>query len=382
MFERFRRWARRRPGRAAGVFERRLAEVIGSLTDPFVMFDRRFRFVFVNDVAVTVLRKSREELIGSDVREAFPQAEQLQRAMKDRVPVEFESFHQPFQRWHFAKAYPTSDGGLALFFRDITDRKAEAERASAFKDEFLSTLAHELRTPTNAILGWVRVLERRPDDTSLAHEGIQVIARNAKAQSDLIADLLDMSRIISGKIRLEVATVDLSHVIAAAVATMRPAAEAKQIRIDLLLDPSADTIRGDAGRIQQVVTNLLSNAVKFTPKDGRIEIALSKSGSQSEIAVRDTGVGIAPAFLPYVFDRFRQCDASTTREQGGLGLGLAIVKQLVELHGGTVRVDSPGTGHGTTFTVALPVALLHAVDDDAAPELLSTLAVFARGAKH
>jgi PAS domain S-box-containing protein len=258
---------------------------------------------------------------------------------------------------------------------DLTDRKlleeerdrlltserrarGEAERASEVKDEFLATLSHELRTPLNAILGWVRLLEKRPSDSALAAEGIEVIARNARAQADLIADLLDMNRIISGKIRLDVDDVRLSEVIEAAIDTIRPAAESKQIRLHAVLSPLGDPVRGDATRLQQVMWNLLSNAVKFTPKGGRIQVMLMKTDSYAEIVVSDSGMGISPKFLPLIFDRFRQGDASTTREHGGLGLGLAIVKQLVELHGGAVRGDSAGEGQGATFTITLPLALM------------------------
>jgi CheY-like chemotaxis protein/two-component sensor histidine kinase len=228
------------------------------------------------------------------------------------------------------------------------------------KDEFLATLSHELRTPLNAILGWSQVLlGTDPPDAGTLADGLRTIERNARAQTQLIADLLDMSRIISGKIRLDVQRLDVAAVIEAAVAAVRPGAEAKGVRLQVTLDPVAGPVRGDPGRLQQVLWNLLSNAIKFTPKGGRVQVVLERVNSHLEVVVSDTGEGIRPEFLPHVFERFRQGDASTTRRHGGLGLGLSIVRQLVELHGGSVRAKSPGEGRGATFVVMLPVAALH-----------------------
>lgn len=238
--------------------------------------------------------------------------------------------------------------------------RTHAERTSRMKDEFLATLSHELRTPLNAILGWAQILRAegapKPDDL---YEGLEVIERNARVQTQLIEDLLDMSRIISGKVRLNVQPVDVSAVIDAAVASVVAAADAKGIRIQKVLDPSAGPVMGDPARLQQIVWNLLSNAIKFTPKDGRVQVVLKLVNSNLEMIVSDTGAGIRPEFLPHVFERFRQADATTTRRHGGLGLGLAIVKHLTEMHGGTVRVASPGEGAGATFTVHLPLAIAH-----------------------
>ena len=233
--------------------------------------------------------------------------------------------------------------------------REEAERASAVKDEFLATLSHELRTPLNAILGWVRLVEKRPDDAAMTSEAIAVIARNARAQADLIADLLDMNRIMSGKVLLELHDVTLADVIAQSIEAIRPAADAKQVGLTSALDPTTGTVRGDGVRLQQILWNLLSNAVKFTPKGGNIRVSLTRIDGQAEIVVSDTGVGIDLKFLPFVFDRFRQADASTTREHGGLGLGLSIVRHLVDLHGGIVRAESAGPGRGATFTIRLPI---------------------------
>jgi len=232
--------------------------------------------------------------------------------------------------------------------------RSEAERANRLKDEFLATISHELRNPLNAIMGWAHMLRLGKLNDANAERAVETIYRNAKSQSQLIADLLDVSRIISGKLRLDVRTVDLIHIINAAIDSIRPAADAKGIRLQTLLDSSAGPISGDADRLQQIVWNLLTNAVKFTPKGGKIQIKLHRVDSHVEILVSDSGVGISKEFLPYVFDRFRQADASTTRIHGGLGLGLSIVRQLVDLHGGSVTVESEGDGKGATFTITLP----------------------------
>jgi PAS domain S-box-containing protein len=233
--------------------------------------------------------------------------------------------------------------------------RSEAERVSRMKDEFLATLSHELRTPLNAIYGWSQLLQKKAVDDDELIEGLAVIARNARAQTKLIEDLLDMSRIISGKLRLDVQQLDLSDVIDAAVLAILPAAQAKEIRIHKVLDSEAGAVAGDPNRLQQIIWNLLSNAVKFTPKGGKVQVILNRSNAHVELSVSDTGEGIPPEFVPYLFERFRQSDASTTRRHAGLGLGLAIVKHLVELHGGTVRVRSTGVGQGSTFTVLLPL---------------------------
>lgn len=230
----------------------------------------------------------------------------------------------------------------------------EAERANRLKDEFLATISHELRNPLNAILGWAHMLRLGKLTPPNTERAVETIYRNAKSQAQLVADLLDVSRIISGKLRLDVRSVDLISIVNAAIDSIRPAAEAKTIRLQTTLDPAAGPISGDADRLQQIVWNLLTNAVKFTPKGGRIHVKTQRAGSHIEVAVSDTGVGINKDFLPYVFDRFRQADASTTRIHGGLGLGLSIVHQLVDLHGGSVSVHSEGEGKGATFTINLP----------------------------
>ena len=233
--------------------------------------------------------------------------------------------------------------------------RAAAERLSEMKDQFLATLSHELRTPLNAILGWSQVLRFGRKDEADIVRGLQTIERNARVQAQLIEDLLDTSRINSGNLLLEIGTVDPAAVIDAAIETVRPAADGKGIRLSRDFDLSVRALPADAGRLQQVIWNLLSNAIKFTPRDGEARIATRRAGTHLEITVTDTGIGIAPDFLPYLFERFRQGDSSTTRRFGGLGLGLSIVKSLVEMHGGSVTASSPGEGHGTTITVQMPL---------------------------
>jgi signal transduction histidine kinase len=210
----------------------------------------------------------------------------------------------------------------------------------------------------NAILGYAQLLLRTEHNRD-EQESLTIIERNAKAQAQIIEDLLDMSRIISGKVRLDISTVDVTQVVRAAIDTVRPAAVAKNIRIESVMDPGAGPVLGDSGRLQQVTWNLLTNAIKFTPKGGKVQIALERVNSHLELRVSDTGQGIKPEFVADVFDRFRQADPGTTRRHGGLGLGLSIVKQLVELHGGSVVAHSPGEGQGATFTVRLPVQVIH-----------------------
>jgi signal transduction histidine kinase/CheY-like chemotaxis protein len=271
----------------------------------------------------------------------------------------------------------------AFLFREAHEARQVAEDASRSKDEFLATVSHELRTPLNAMMGWAQLLQMSRGDEAKQTTGLETIVRNAKIQAQLIDDLLDMARIVSGKMRLDVRSVDLVKVIDSAIDAAGPAAEAKSIRILRLLDPLVGAVAGDPDRLQQVVWNLLSNAVKFTPRGGKVEVRLERVNSHLEVMVSDTGVGINPDFLPHVFERFRQSDSSTTRSRGGLGLGLAIVRHLVELHGGTVHVKSPGEGRGSTFIVRLPLSIAHlggdrvhprAKDDESPAEATTDLA--------
>ncbi|MCL1468712.1 ATP-binding protein [Argonema galeatum] len=260
--------------------------------------------------------------------------------------------------------------GHVVSVEDITDRKQaeeesnkllreqikrqEAEQANRLKDEFLAALSHELRTPLNSILGWARLLRTRNFDEETTTRALETIERNAKLQAQLIEDILDVSRIIRGKLRLNICTVNLTAIIKGAIDAMSPQAESKAIKLETELDTVINTVSGDPNRLQQIVWNLLSNAIKFTPEGGKVKVQLECAGDRAQIKVIDTGIGIPPDFLPYVFDRFRQADGQTTRSYGGLGLGLAIVHHLVELHGGNVGAESAGEGQGATFTVTLP----------------------------
>lgn len=270
--------------------------------------------------------------------------------------------------------------GVVLVFRDVSERRqseveretaanererllmaermarAEADRANRLKDDFVAMVSHEIRTPLNAIQGWTELILKNRQDTTLVERGLQVVARNTKVQTQLISDLLDISRIVSGKLRLDVQSVHLPSVIEMVIETVQHAADAKGITIERSLDETIEPMAGDPARLQQVLGNVLSNALKFTAKGGRVGVILRYSGSRSEIVVEDDGVGIRPEFLPHVFDRFQQADASRTRRFGGLGLGLSIVKNLVELHGGMVTAESEGEGRGARFTISLPWA--------------------------
>src|SRR5438445_5911865 len=239
---------------------------------------------------------------------------------------------------------------------------AESERIGRVKDDFLANLSHELRTPLNAILGWAQLL--KPGKTSDAEmaEGLEIIKRNALVQGQLIEDLLDMSRIVSGKLRLNVQRVEMPVVIARAVESVQLAAQSKGVRLEVVVDPIAGPITGDPNRMQQVVWNLLTNAIKFTPRGGKVQIVLERASSHVELSISDTGKGISPGFLPHVFERFSQSDRTRTRSHSGLGLGLAIVKNLVELHGGSVIAKSAGEGKGSTFIVLLPISVVRTAD--------------------
>ncbi len=309
----------------------------------------------------------------------------FERAQDSTVPIirEFRlRRHDGVYRWLLDRGVPLfgGDGRLTGYIgscTDIDERKeaeadrerllaserearSHAERLSRVKDEFVATLSHELRTPLNAILGWSQLI-RKPDAKPAAiASGLEVIERNARSQAQMIEDLLDMSRIVSGKLRLDVQRVNLLAVIEQALLSARPAAEAKGIRLSSVLDPRTNLVQGDPTRLQQIIWNLLSNAIKFTPRGGRVQVVLKRVHSSVQTVVSDSGKGINPALLDAIFERFRQEDSSTTRQFGGLGLGLAIVKQLVELHGGSVRAASEGEGKGSTFTIELPLAALHA----------------------
>lgn len=343
---------------------------------------------------------SRSQILGSSIQEYFPHLNQprytsrLDQIFQGGPPAIFSSqLHKyiipiPLSQNKYriqqttVTAVPAMDGNrfYALFsiedFTDLTFRVQEyknlrdqalavaeerqkaqqaAEVANRIKDEFLAIVSHELRSPLNPILGWAKLLKNRSLNEATTVRALETIERNAVLQAQLIEDLLDISRILRGKLALNLETVDLAFTIEAALETVHLAAEAKSIQINLYLDIEIGQIKGDGSRLQQVVWNLLSNAIKFTPSGGKVEVYLEQIDSQIELRVCDTGKGINPDFLPHVFEYFRQADSSTSRSSGGLGLGLAIVRQLVELHGGRVWAQSPGDGQGATFTVCLPV---------------------------
>ncbi len=289
-------------------------------------------------------------------------------------------------RWHLARGVPERDDlggveGWVVTATDIDDQKLieqerehilerervarqTAEGANRMKDEFLANVSHELRTPLNAILGWARMLRSGNLDPTRVTRALETIERNANIQTDLIEDLLDVSRIISGQLRLQRTRIELVSVVQAAVETVRPSADTKGVELELVGSASVEEISGDSGRLQQVIWNLVANAVKFTPKGGRVEVHVVRRDSNVEVTVTDTGAGIAPEFLAYVFDRFRQADSASTRAHQGLGLGLAIARHIVELHGGQIVAASPGLSKGATFKVSLPIRLLHVHDGE------------------
>jgi signal transduction histidine kinase/CheY-like chemotaxis protein len=273
-----------------------------------------------------------------------------------------------------ARAFTTMGRSIGDLVRREQAARVNAEEASRLKDAFLATLSHELRTPLTAILGWSSMIRGGITDPKQTLHAVQVIERNAQLQARLVDDLLDVSRMGSGQMRLQLSTVSLAAVLDETVETMRPAAEAKNLELVTHIDGEVPAVRADADRLQQVVWNLLSNAVRFTPTGGRIDVSLRAVGENAEICVADTGIGLPADFLPYAFEPFRQADSGTTREHGGLGLGLAIVRHIVELHGGTVRAASPGDGQGASFIVTLPIqADVHAPLPDARPNAPMTL---------
>jgi signal transduction histidine kinase len=243
-----------------------------------------------------------------------------------------------------------------------------ANEASRLKDEFLATLSHELRTPLNAVLGYARMMRTQSMTPDKARSAWDVVERNATALKQIIEDVLDVSRIVVGRLRLNVETVDLQAIVHDSIATVMPAADAKQVRVETIVEPLSAPISGDPARLQQILWNLLSNAIKFTARGGKIQLRLARVNSHVELSVSDTGRGIAPEFLPHVFERFRQADASFSREHGGLGLGLSIARQLAELHGGTITAASGGINQGATFTVTLPLMIVHQRQSASQPE--------------
>jgi PAS domain S-box-containing protein len=337
----------------------------------------------VNPFMMKLLGYSRGEFLGKELweigllkdakasREAFRELKQKGYIRFEDLPLETKEGKR--REVEFVCNVYDEDGHpvIQCNIRDITARKqregelkqlmsrehaarAEAEEANRVKDEFLATVSHELRTPLTAILGWSSLLRNDTLDEAASARALEVIDRNAKTQAQLIEDLLDISRIINGKFQLQLSSIALAEIINATIESLRPAADAKDIRIESHLDPDVGLVSGDPNRLQQVVVNLLSNAIKFTPEGGRVKVKLERVNSDALIKVTDTGAGISPDFLPHVFDRFRQADSASTRKYSGLGLGLTIVRKIVEMHGGTVHAQSRGKGQGASFTAKIP----------------------------
>jgi PAS domain S-box-containing protein len=352
--------------------------IVDSSEDAIVSKDLHSIVKSWNKGAERIFGYSAEEMIGQSIIQLLPP-----NRVKEEAQI-LARLHRGERVEHFETVRRRKDGrlidvsltispirndagvivGASKIARDITEQKealrklAEAheqlKRADTMKAEFLATLSHELRTPLNAILGWVQILKNGATANDLA-EGVPIIERNVRAQAQLIEDLLDMSRIEAGKVNLDIQPVDLAEIVNVSMETVRPAAQGKEIRLTSAFASVDGIVMGDRNRLQQILWNVLINAVKFTPKGGRVHAVIERSNSHVDLSVTDSGQGIAPEFLPQVFDRFRQADSSTTRQKGGLGLGLSIVKHLTELHGGTVQVASGGVGLGATFTISLPL---------------------------
>jgi len=375
--------ARRREAELRAVFELAPSGIC--------LIDRHLMFRDVNPALAAMLHRAGRELIGRSCTESLVEGDRAgllrwaaagERSGQWRGLMSYRKPHGGIVQLDWTVSEYTVPDLLLAVVSDVTERRigdlererlltseraarAEAERANRLKDEFLATLSHELRTPLNAIVGWAHVLQSGRPSHDEMQKGLGIIERNARLQAQLISDLLDVSRIISGKLTLECGPVVLADMIQAALEGVRTAADGKGVHLQLELDERVPPLMGDASRLQQVVWNLAHNAIKFTPSGGHVHVALRRSGAEVAIEVRDDGAGIAPDFLPHLFERFRQADASVARSHGGLGLGLAIVKQLVEMHGGRVVVHSDGLGQGATFTVWLP---LRAVAPAPAPE--------------
>jgi len=296
-----------------------------------------------------------DDFTEADERLAATLATQVSIAYENAMLYSDAQRHATELQLEIAERKQAEEERAQLLVREQAAR-AEAEQANRTKDEFLATLSHELRTPLSAILGWSHLVRTGKLDEPQMSRAFETIERNARSQSQLIDDLLDVSRIITGKLQIESRPIDLCAVIEAAVDAVRPASEAKDIQFETALDAEACTVSGDANRLQQIFWNLFSNAIKFTPAGGRVSVALKRVEDRVQVSVSDSGVGITPEFLPYIFDRFRQADGSTTRVHGGLGLGLSIVQHLVQLHGGSVSVESEGQDRGANFIVNLPLA--------------------------
>lgn len=356
--------------------DRRLRAVMNSITDGLLLVERDGRIGYVNEQGARLLGRRTDELTGRHRTEVFGTGEfeaGFESTLLRGQAVSFEAMAPGVpERWLECHCYPSHDG-LSVYFHDITDRRelqlrreqllaaeqaarGAADHAARAKEEFVAAISHELRTPLAAILGWVNVLTHPGVQPGMQERGIQAIARNAQAQAVLVDDLLEMSRIVAGKQLMNVERVDLNAIVGAAADTARPTAQSRQLDLVLRLSPGPVEVFGDARRLTQVVMNLVTNAMKFTPAGGTVTLATSLEGEVAVLEVADTGQGIAPDFLPRLFDRFTQADNSATSMHGGLGLGLSIVKNLAELHGGSVSARSAGPGQGAVFSVRLPRA--------------------------
>jgi signal transduction histidine kinase/DNA-binding response OmpR family regulator len=354
----------------------RLSSALASFTDAYFALDFDWRLIEANPAAEQkIFKRPARDLIEKVVGKEYPEYfdaefyQQCQIAVAEWKPVHFEVQSASDDSWFEANAYPRRDR-IEVYLRDISDRKkAEEERAqclvreqearkeaevtSRLKDDFLATVSHELRTPLNSVIGWTNLLRAGKLNEAAAAHALEIIERNAEAQAKMVDDLLDAARIVAGKFRLDLRPLDLQEVVLTAIDTLKPAAAAKNLEIETVLDPVSGKVSGDANRLRQIMWNLLSNSIKFTPKGGRVEVHLTQSRSNVKIMVSDTGIGIKPNLLPHIFDWFRQ--GAPAKPHGGLGLGLAIARTLVELHGGNITADSAGEGQGAIFTVLLPL---------------------------
>ncbi len=356
--------------------DRKLQATMSSITDGLLLIEHDGRIGYANEQGAQLLGRHASDLVGRSRQEVFGTAAfqaGFERAASARQAVSFEARAEgPAERWLQCHCYP-SDEGLSVYFHDVTDRRelqlrreqllaaeqaarSASEHAAHAKEQFIAAVSHELRTPLAAIIGWANVLTQPGVPPATVQRGIQAIARNAQAQSYLVSDLLEMSRIIAGKLRIDMQRTDLNDIVAAAADTARPTAQTRQLSIVLHGAPQPAEVLGDAARLTQIVMNLVTNAMKFTPAGGTVTLATRVGADSVELQVSDTGQGIAADFMPRLFDRFTQADTAATRTHGGLGLGLSIVKNLVELHGGQVSASSAGPGQGASFIVRFPRA--------------------------
>jgi PAS domain S-box-containing protein len=376
----------------ADAMARRLAAVVESSDDAIITKNLSSIITSWNPAAERMFGYTAEEAVGKSIRMLIPhdlQAEEdtvLAKVRAGEMVSHYETVRQRKDGSYLSISLTVSPIrnehgeviGASKIARDITERTrlaienarlyAEAQEANRMKDEFLAVLSHELRTPLNAIVGYSRLLRGGVLSGEKAARGLETLERNATWLTQIVEDVLDISRIVAGKIRLDVQTVNLPSVMQDAIATVQPAANAKGVLLQTVLDPTVGPVSGDPDRLQQVVWNLLTNAVKFTPRGGRVQVRLERVSSHVEIIVSDTGAGIHPDFLPHVFERFRQAEGGTTRKTGGLGLGLSIVRHIVEMHGGSVHAASAGEGHGATFSIQLPLMILRPEGLDARRE--------------